>query len=727
MKQPIYRTILRSYFIICGFILTTNFILSLIFFRCIRNSAADFAVRQAEFLVLQLDNQIKSAQQQLDTLSSNSCITDFLKSTDSIGIASASQNLKNDLSSSFSLVQDGKILVYSSVNDSLFISDERNYRSNIMTLALEKYKMTPEQLDDLMNSAKLHDYCAFPDGTVWLLRPLLGSNGKRAGVIISEYRINDFMSRMEATDKEEILLLSCGTSTLYNSSELTQEEILSDFFAISHPLNQFDWSLTVGLPKSSLYRNLAPAIPFVLAEFMVSGILIIILSLYMTRRSYQPIEQMASLVSSNSQRSSINWDSLFEDARHNAEKRNELEKSDANRQEILDSRKIETYMIGRLQGADISPVVKKLLSITGDEPVMMALFRLNKSLQRDGFLEKDREMEYFVLYNVINEMIFCKYPGKLMFIDDLFIMFLPVKDTPAKRDIELQLQTILETLRSNFSDRAEIIVSDLIPDYNQIDTIYQSLIEGLDYHHFWGDDIVMEHILHLSDSEIIDTALDYGEYLSENRKLMNYLELGEYDKAYKAMEYLYTSVLPKGRKHLQYNIYRMYGLISMITLYVGLNSDPSDIAFIRQLDYHERLYEIRSMEELMQVSKNLFNDIIAYKKSKEKEHQPDWLDKVIRYINEHYADENMNVTSIADIYGLSVPHLSRTFKVMTGKGVLDYIHEVRIQNAKLLLDEGMAIKSVAPAVGYLDSKAMTRIFKRYEGITAEQYKKRGQP
>ena len=59
-------------------------------------------------------------------------------------------------------------------------------------------------------------------------------------------------------------------------------------------------------------------------------------------------------------------------------------------------------------------------------------------------------------------------------------------------------------------------------------------------------------------------------------------------------------------------------------------------------------------------------------------------------------------------------------------GVLDNIHMIRIARAKELLDQGCTVQQASSQVGYLESRALIRTFKRYEGITPGQYQESGQ-
>jgi AraC-like DNA-binding protein len=45
-----------------------------------------------------------------------------------------------------------------------------------------------------------------------------------------------------------------------------------------------------------------------------------------------------------------------------------------------------------------------------------------------------------------------------------------------------------------------------------------------------------------------------------------------------------------------------------------------------------------------------------------------------------------------------------------------------VEKAKELLEEGASVNDAAVGSGYLDAKALTRAFKRYEGITPGAYR-----
>ena len=92
------------------------------------------------------------------------------------------------------------------------------------------------------------------------------------------------------------------------------------------------------------------------------------------------------------------------------------------------------------------------------------------------------------------------------------------------------------------------------------------------------------------------------------------------------------------------------------------------------------------------------------------------------YIDNNYTDVNTNVYIISTEMGMSREHISKVFKEQTGDTVFDTIHKKRIDRAVLLLKEGKTVKDTARTIGYVNSSVFIRHFKKYCGMTPQQYK-----
>jgi AraC-like DNA-binding protein len=85
----------------------------------------------------------------------------------------------------------------------------------------------------------------------------------------------------------------------------------------------------------------------------------------------------------------------------------------------------------------------------------------------------------------------------------------------------------------------------------------------------------------------------------------------------------------------------------------------------------------------------------------------------------------MSISDIAAAIGISSSHLSRIFKMEVGRTPLEYLTEYRLKHSKRLLADGnCSLNKIVEAIGYNDVHTFIRSFKKVEGITPGEYRKR---
>jgi len=103
-------------------------------------------------------------------------------------------------------------------------------------------------------------------------------------------------------------------------------------------------------------------------------------------------------------------------------------------------------------------------------------------------------------------------------------------------------------------------------------------------------------------------------------------------------------------------------------------------------------------------------------------------DRIIRNCQEWLADNYASVDPVTEMIRQSgVPRRSfgRRFQTATGYAPLAYVHRVRIEEAKQLLEtESHNVDHVAALVGYEDAASFRRLFKRMVGETPTEYRRR---
>lgn len=109
----------------------------------------------------------------------------------------------------------------------------------------------------------------------------------------------------------------------------------------------------------------------------------------------------------------------------------------------------------------------------------------------------------------------------------------------------------------------------------------------------------------------------------------------------------------------------------------------------------------------------------------QQEDEADAAAEAARFILSNYTDANLSVAYVAERLSVSSSYLSRMFRKKYDMSVLDFIHRQRVDAAKVYIRESKTtVEAVAGLVGYANSLALIRAFKRYEGCTPTEYRHR---
>lgn len=90
------------------------------------------------------------------------------------------------------------------------------------------------------------------------------------------------------------------------------------------------------------------------------------------------------------------------------------------------------------------------------------------------------------------------------------------------------------------------------------------------------------------------------------------------------------------------------------------------------------------------------------------------------FIDEHFAG-NIDLDAIAGEAAFSKFHFIRLFKMAYGKTPHQYLTQVRIDRAKLLLQGESSISDVCFSVGFDGISSFTHLFKRITNLTPSAY------
>jgi AraC-like DNA-binding protein len=209
--------------------------------------------------------------------------------------------------------------------------------------------------------------------------------------------------------------------------------------------------------------------------------------------------------------------------------------------------------------------------------------------------------------------------------------------------------------------------------------------------------------------------------LELEKHILNYLDLGQQDHLWHAIDELFTEI--KNKTHLSYdNINQIFNqLLGNIVKYLVESHINISAVFGENYNIYQDLLTRETLDEIREWLLEIFARIFDYRQlpqAKGKNHIANILD----YIHQN-LHKDIDINTLAEYVGLSYSHVRKIFYDETGANVIAYINNLRINEAKQMLRQSnLSIREIALKLGYNNSQSFNRFFKKYEGITPGDYR-----
>ena len=203
------------------------------------------------------------------------------------------------------------------------------------------------------------------------------------------------------------------------------------------------------------------------------------------------------------------------------------------------------------------------------------------------------------------------------------------------------------------------------------------------------------------------------------------------------------AMVEKCRPDILFTDIRMPGMDGL-TMLAALRSEHRNLQVIiltgyRDFDYARQalnlgvfryLVKPSKMKELDEAMESLSERLASVADSEQEPIEEDnttannfIVKQAINYIEQHYK-EKLTLTDVAEKVYVSHWHLSKLLN-STGKSFSDVLNEIRVENAKELMeDSSLHIADISEKVGFADTAHFSRVFKKYTGMSANEYRNR---
>ncbi len=724
-----FRSILSSYILVCAVLLGISGIGYAGFIWNMRNEQERFASLQVQELARQVSDNIQKAYRMFDILEMEKEFWEIAQlkgpfQPEEIYRATELKTVMAGMDAKDDLYRNLHIYFCRS-NSILSSQSQRREGDRDIAFFCSQYDMDKNTFDRIMSMEAGKYYMVTGGNRILFFQPVY-QDEELLAVIFAEYDGNSLIGR-EVYENNVMLRTEEGENLLC-AGDLSKEEIAS--FAVSQKeaeetaqkteiagqayigipaeIGLFNLKLYLLLPWSMFWSQIRRFLFIMLLELFFMAGVAVLLSWFLSKKMYIPV---GNLIQDN----------------------HKLNKRMLKHNRILENLDLIRYLNGITTVFPRScAAVKEKLLVDGQEHYQIAVLSLEK--RENSFLprvgtgqgqEEDGELGLLVVWNVLEKYVFSEYPGLVLPVGKQYVVIVALRKMQEAPDGHIK--ALFQKASEFFAETLKLPICIMIGKeecgFDHMKEVCDSLSEGMQYLDFWSAYGEHKAGVYVYGEMIQDDGdFHFAEYINGSRRLLNCLESGDFRGANRELDQLYKKTFPKNQKYLKYNIYRMYGLIGILITTLHISADEEEEEFYRSINYEERLFCVQSLHELMEESHAIFEQIIGHKENNATEKKPDWLEELLDFIHMHSADMDLNVSALADRFQISVPHLSRSFKTWMGMGALEYIHRAKLKQAKEMLKNDCSVKIAASKVGYTDVQALTRAFKRYEGITPSQYK-----
>ncbi|MFD0713778.1 helix-turn-helix domain-containing protein [Paenibacillus sp. GCM10027626] len=141
------------------------------------------------------------------------------------------------------------------------------------------------------------------------------------------------------------------------------------------------------------------------------------------------------------------------------------------------------------------------------------------------------------------------------------------------------------------------------------------------------------------------------------------------------------------------------------------------------------LYRIVAHQELADDMFESFRSALAsaferMREKRESKSNKQLIRRVKQYIHDHYVDPDLSLARLSKEFGLGGSYMSRLFKEEFGVKFIDYVTQVRVEQAITMLKETQkTVQEIAESVGYVRTMTFIHVFKKITGTTPGSYRK----
>lgn len=286
----------------------------------------------------------------------------------------------------------------------------------------------------------------------------------------------------------------------------------------------------------------------------------------------------------------------------------------------------------------------------------------------------------------------------------------------------LELAAFAEKLKLNLLNQLPAAISigvgEWHPNYD-IRSSYREAWQALQYKAIIGKN----EVINFRDLEFVKT--DQGSFQSEQSDQFSfYLKAGLKKEALDLAEAAFQYPTTGGRITIDQIRAVGSGIIAAVLNVISdLDIKAADLFGTGSSPY-DRLFKLDSLAEIKQYIMEITGSTVELRNQLHRKKVSKVVKEVQEFLLKNFANSELSLTGVAGAFYLNPSYLSRVFKQETNQTFVEYLTQIRMEKAvNLLKSTDLKAYQVAEKVGIADPHYFGICFKKYTGLSVNDYKK----
>lgn len=281
------------------------------------------------------------------------------------------------------------------------------------------------------------------------------------------------------------------------------------------------------------------------------------------------------------------------------------------------------------------------------------------------------------------------------------------KNDAFRKELSANFENLFNEFAVHYRLKMLIAIGNIYTSILDVWRSYQEALETINYVQFHENGKIKWY------DEIPRVSQSFYYPIDFEQRIINYAKSGEFEQITKLLNIIYDENYNKRKLTINMHKQLFYDLKgTIIKLTQQILSDDNINERVRQLDFQSSIHD--NFENIISIYDNICRGVIENKSDR----NTSVINKIINYIETNYMKQDLSLTMVASEFHFSEGYLSYFFKEQTGQNFTDFVEQVRMNEACLLLKNTKSnIDEIAEKVGYNSVQSFRRAFKRIKGVS----------